>query len=275
MNKKTETGSVIFVKLGGGLIAPKDWEEQTPDFGVIRRLAGEIKEGMKGRNDLLVLGNGAGNFAHNAAQKYETAKGFEDDDVVKKIGACITQLIAAKLNKLVVEELIRVGVSAAAVAPHDLILAKGKTLSEVYVNSVEVMLRKGIVPVVYGDVIWDEINGCVIFSTETVLGILAGELKKRGWKINNIVQVSREDGVWDSDKKLISKIDLGNWENLQKELVENVGADVTGGMRHKVETSLEIAEKIGVETWIISGRAVGRLEGVLKGGKVSGTIISN
>ena len=86
-----------------------------------------------------------------------------------------------------------------------------------------------------------------------------------------IVQVSREEGVWDRQGLIIPEINKSNWEVIKQDVGGAEGSDVTGGMLHKVEESLEIARDCGVKTWIISGAVPGRLKDLLQGKRVPGT----
>jgi len=49
--------------------------------------------------------------------------------------------------------------------------------------------------------------------------------------------------------------------------------DVTGGMRHKIEESLEMAQKSGISSVIICGKTEGNLEKAMSGEVVTGTEI--
>jgi isopentenyl phosphate kinase len=66
---------------------------------------------------------------------------------------------------------------------------------------------------------------------------------------------------------------LVNWEYIKKDVMGSKGIDMTGGMLHKVEESMEIATKYGVKTQIISGKVKGRLLKVLKNEDAMGTVI--
>jgi isopentenyl phosphate kinase len=66
---------------------------------------------------------------------------------------------------------------------------------------------------------------------------------------------------------------LVNWEYIKKDVMGSKGIDMTGGMLHKVEESMEIATKYGVKTQIISGKVRGRLLESLKNDEVVGTLV--
>lgn len=226
---------MMLIKLGGGLIAPKHLAEETADVETIRRLARELGQMWEAGQRFVVI-NGSGNFGHSWAKKYDIQHGFERNDEKKRWGAARTQFSASLINKIVVEHLLSVGLPAVSVAPHDL-------KSFVLVGELSAM---GLVPVLYGDVIWDESKGCVIFSGEAIIS----KIVETGLSVQKIIQVSIEKGVWDEEKKIISEINGKNWEHYKKSILGSAGVDVTGGMLHKVEVSLAIADAYKIPTYI-------------------------
>lgn len=239
--------NMILVKLGGGLIAPKEWEEETADIAVIKRLVKEIKDSRK---RALVV-SGSGNFGHKAAKKYgiETSKGVEK-----------VRRSAKKIGEIVTSEMKNAGFDARLVETHKFFQLNQK-----------LNLEKTLV--FYGDVVEINKNKWTIYSGEKIISLLVPTLIERGVKIDKIIQVSKEQGVWDSRKKIIPEINSRNWGKIRKDVFGSEGVDMTGGMLHKVEESLEIAQKYNLKTYIVGGKSAGRLGEILKNDKVTGTLI--
>lgn len=251
---------VTLIKLGGGLIAPKNWPTETADLSTVKRLVSEIiNSKIK-----VVVAVGSGNFAHNAVKKY----GIADEDSVKKV-----REIAIKPGKLVAEEFGLQGEKVELIEPNEIYTVKNGTLEKDGSEEIEKVLSDGKIPVVYGDVIDDEENGWTIFSGERNLEIIIPTLQRKGWIVEKVVQVSREDGVWNKERQIIPEINSSNWEEVKKEITTTPEVDVTGGMMHKIEKSLEIAKNYKVKTWIVSGKVAGRVEKLLKEEEVVGTEI--
>lgn len=239
---------VQLVKLGGGLIAPKNWPAQTADIKTIKRLGKEIKA-YRGQ---LIIGHGGGNFPHSQVGR----------------GPLWTQQAASDLHNIVMREFLDLGLPVASVAPHDIwVASSGKVISSFY-EPIKLLVRQKLIPVVYGDVIWDKTRGSTIFSTETCLGLLVRE-----FRADRIIQVSSEEGVWDENGRVIKEINASNFSQLKSAIGGSRGVDVTGGMLHKVEESLKLAKDLGIETVIISGKVRNRLSQALQGIKVLGTRI--
>lgn len=266
--------NLILVKLGGSLITDKT-KPYTARLGVIRRLGREVKKALlkeKDKSLKLVLFHGAGSFAHVSAAKYKTAGGFSDDR--GRLGACLVHHDAARINQIVIKNLLGAGLPVAMVAPSTLFVTKDQV--PVGMKSMEpvlTLLQIGITPVLYGDVIWDQKRGACIYSGEKSLSLVAGYLKKDGWRVKQAIQVGIEDGVYQADKgKAMPLITTQDFDRISLSLQGSHGTDVTGGMRHKVEEALRLAQK-GIETLIINGKKKGNLEKAILGRPIKGTRI--
>jgi isopentenyl phosphate kinase len=231
---------IILVKLGGGLIAPKDWPSETPDVSVIKRLIKEIEDSQV----KVIVAVGSGNYGHSAVKKY----GIDSQEGVGKV-----RTIARKIGEIVAYE-IR---DSQLVVTHN---------TPWRINGI---LQEGKVPVIYGDVM----GVGEIWSGERCITEMLPELIDGEWKVGRIIQAGIEEGVWDANRNIVPKIDPANWGEINKSVGGSAGTDVTGGMLHKVEESLAIAHKYGIKTWIVSGRVEGRLEKVLRGENVPGTVV--
>ncbi len=271
---------LLFLKIGGGVITDK-----TKRYGLLEdilvQLAREIATGYEQLEDTdLVIGNGAGSFAHYSAHEYRTAEGFVDER--SQIGAGWVRYDAIKLNQLVFEELLRVGVPVFSFAPSSLITVDNGRAEHVCMEGVETALAKGMVPLVYGDVVIDKTKGCGIYSTEMVFAELAKRLVTQYEEVK-VIHVSSEDGIYKNSKckKLGARVDpdevveLITNKNFAKvtSLVDGShGIDVTGGMLHKVQECLELTQ-IGIKSQIVSGLVEGRVKMAMLSQKVIGTRI--
>src|SRR5688572_23362278 len=105
----------VFVKLGGSLLTDKRGREE-PRHEVIRRLAQEIQRARLERPDLrLVLGHGSGSFGHHFAATHGTRDGVAGPE--QWMGFARTADAAARLNRIVVAELLAAGVPAWSIQP--------------------------------------------------------------------------------------------------------------------------------------------------------------
>jgi len=256
--------NLIFVKLGGSLITDKS-KPYTARMDVIKRLCREIHEARSKKKITLLIGHGGGSFPHVSAQKYQTHRGVINEKSWE--GFAKVQDDASKLNRIIVSSLIDAGENAISVQPSASCIAHNDRIIEWYTNPIKTSLAKGIIPVPYGDVCLDRKKGCCIISTEEILRFLAKNLKPQ-----RVIMVGKVDGVFDSKGNVIKKISKDNLSSVRKALLSSDGvADVTGGMVHKVEKSLEI----GVEVEIINGLKPSILKRSLMGEKGLGTTIKS
>ena len=132
------------------------------------------------------------------------------------------------------------------------------------------------VPLLYGDVAFDERQGCTIVSTEELFAWLA-----QGMDVQRVVMVGQVDGVYDRDPMLnpdavpVPRITPDSFERLRTQLGGSHAVDVTGGMLTKVEAMVALVSSGRVQrVHLVSGRRAGALKQVLSGEAAgSGTVI--
>ena len=236
---------------------------------MIKRLAEEIHSSKKDSHNDLIVGHGGGSYPHIPANKYQVHKGLKDSVDFK--GVPLVQDAAARLNRLVVSELINAGENGISIQPSASILAKSSKIIKWDVRIIQEMLKLNLLPVVYGDVVIDVGQRYSIVSTEEIFFYLANNLD-----IKRIVIGSDVDGVIDNSSKSGKKVDIitpsdRKWISASLRGAKTI--DVTGGMRSKVELLLFLAEEKGVESEILNATKPGLLELALRGKKGTGTII--
>jgi isopentenyl phosphate kinase len=254
--------NLIFLKIGGALITKR--KPYTLNLKKIKEIAKEIVSLRKKYKFKLLIGNGAGSFAHVSAKKFRTKEGYINKK--SKIGHCIVEDDASTLNRILVKELIRAGEKAISVQPSAFIFCSKKKIKSFFLDPIKNYLKSDLVPVVFGDVISDEKLGCTILSTEEIFKLLA-----KFFKPKKIILMSDVEGVYDTKGKVIPEINKENFLKIQKFLKGADKIDVTGGMAQKVKEAMEMAKE-GSEVFIIGGKR-GNLEMCLKNKKVGTKII--
>jgi isopentenyl phosphate kinase len=258
---------LILIKLGGSLITDKN-NPFTANYAVLRKLCVEIKTISENQDYLFIVGHGSGSFGHTTAKLYQTQKGFLNEK--SPFGMALVQDSAAQLNRIVVKQLLEEQVKAYSVSPSSSVVTKNGKIIRWSLEAIINLLEKGLLPVVYGDVVVDERRGCAITSTEILLNYLALNLKK-DYRIEKIIYLGDTDGVWDENGEIIPIITPKIYEEMKKNFGSSKGIDVTGGMEHKMSEAVEIA-KTGIEVIIANGNKPGILKKIVSGEKV-GTVI--
>jgi isopentenyl phosphate kinase len=265
-----ETGLVL-VKLGGSVITDK-----SIPFAArrdrIRRLAREISRSRKKTGVRLIVGHGGGSFPHTQAEEFQTHRGIIDAKSYR--GIALVQDAAARLHRIVVQTLLEEGENAISIQPSAAAMSDNSRIIDWDLRPVEKILAHGLVPVVYGDVGMDVTQGCCILSTEEIFRYIATKLP-----VERIVIGSNVNGVYDKDPQLpdakqIPVITLENFKEISSSLGGSPDMDVTGGMKTKVTTLLEIVGiKNNICCRITDITESNTLERALCGEEVSGTII--
>ena len=268
---------LVFLKLGGSLITDKT-QAYTPRLDVLNELARQIATALHEDMSLaLVLGHGSGSFGHTAAREYRTRDGLSglaaSDQPRYWNGFSQVWFQASTLNRMVMEALQRAEIPALALAPVSAVTTRDGQVSQWNLTPLKAALAAHIVPVVYGDVIFDEVRGGTILSTEDLFEHLARELRPE-----RILLAGLEAAVWadyPERKQRLEKITPASFENIKSHVGASHGADVTGGMESKVRQMLALAAEIpGLTVQIFSGEEIGNIQKTLAGEK-PGTILAS
>ena len=253
---------LAFLKLGGSLITDKT-RPYTPRPEILEALAGQVAAALQENPDLrLVLGHGSGSFGHPAASQFDTRRGVSGPAAWQGIAEVWYQ--ASALNRLVVEALRQAGLPAVTFSPAASVTAHdGKPfIWDLY--PVKSALDNGLLPVIHGDVIFDDVRGGTILSTEDLFAHLACSLHP-----GRILLAGLEAGVWadfPARTNLLAEITPGTFAQQAPRLESAAGTDVTGGMRAKVTDMLALVEQLpGLEVLIFSGLEPGSVRRTLSG----------
>jgi isopentenyl phosphate kinase len=263
---------LVFLKLGGSLITDKE-VEATARPEVIRRLAGEVRRALDRCPELrLVLGHGSGSFGHMVAQRYQVQGGCTDWR-----GYAWTGAAATRLNRIVTDAFLEVGVPAVSIQPSASARCHGGELMGLDVHPVEEVLKHGLVPLVYGDVALDELWGTTIASTEAIFAYLARQLRpQRILLLGEVQGVYSADPRLDPEARLMPVIQASRVEEARSALSGSHAVDVTGGMQSKVQLMVDLVRELpGVRVHLFSGLVPGLLESALcDPGVDAGTVIT-
>ena len=262
---------VVFVKVGGGLLAPKDkkYELNTQD---LKELARQFKQVRQAFPEIaFVLGNGAGSFGHLPAVEYNF-KGKIGEEKLFAAGFIHRKVV--ELNTHFATYLQEEEVSSFQFSPASFITASKGEVVKVNSEPIFSVLKLGVIPLVFGDVVPDEAYNFSIVSTEKIFKALVLKALEKKYKVERVIHIGNYPGVLSSSGDVIGKIKAPEFEKIEKDLWAAEGKDITGGMRHKVKEACFLAEK-GIEINIIGfSYKENNLLRVLKGKSVGTRIIS-
>ena len=269
---------LIFLKLGGSLITDKD-KPYTPRQDALTRLANEIATVLDTNPGLqLVLGHGSGSFGHAAAEKYKFTSGASNADAIQReankdfwAGVSEIRYQATRLNGLVMDSLREAGLNGIPFPPSASIVARDTKILSWNTEPIRIAIKNKLLPVIFGDVVFDETRTATILSTERLFAHLTEIFNP-----NRILLAGREDGVWREYPKrteVISRITNRSLEEALAWIRGSASADVTGGMRSKViQMSDLVRAKPGLSVQIFSGMQPGNVSRALLGETI-GTMV--
>ncbi len=265
-----KNSNLVFIKLGGSLITDKA-QPLTPRQEVIKRCAAEIAQAKQNHPDFkLLIGHGSGSFGHAIADQYQTQDGVQGETAWQ--GFAEVWAAARSLDQIVMEEFAADDLPVIAFPPSAGIIAKDGKLQSWDISPLKTALSHNLIPVVYGDVIFDTAMGGTIFSTEKIFQYLADVLHPQ-----RILLAGSDPGVYvhpGKSDEIVKHISSKTINQILPALSGSENADVTGGMAAKVHLMLEILQKHpDIEVLIFSGLTPGNIQCALQGENL-GTLIT-
>jgi isopentenyl phosphate kinase len=217
-----------------------------------------------------VLGHGSGSFGHGPARRWGTRAGVRSPE--EWLGFAEVWRAAQALNRLVLDALSAAGLPAIAFPPSAAVTARDGQVAAWDLDPIRRAMQAGLLPVIYGDVVFDTERGGTILSTEDLFAHLARQLRP-----GRLLLAGLEPGVWadfPACTRLIAEITPQDLPALEGALGGSAAPDVTGGMASKVKSVMALAQEIpGLEALVFSGETPGSLRRALLGERV-GTILT-
>lgn len=236
---------VKILKIGGSIITDKS-KSSCPRSPEIVRISKEIASSPSG----LVLVHGAGSFGHMPAKKYGLPGRFSPE------GVRVTHASVLKLNEMVVEALSRAGANPVPVSPFNCTVLRSGRIKSMELSPLKEMLRRGMLPVLHGDVAMDSEKGAGIVSGDQLVSYLSRNLKAEIAAIGTNV-----DGVI-LDGRVLRVVTEEDFSSLK--FGPGSGVDVTGGMKGKLKELLDLAGE-GTESQIFNASRPGQIERAIQG----------
>ena len=227
---------MIFLKLGGSLITDKA-KPETAREEVISGLSAEIAALYERSPDKrLLIGHGSGSFGHHEAAKHGTPNGVWSAS--DWLGYARVWQAARRLNQLIIQSLTEHDLPIVCFPPSASAVCRHGRLVSMSTGPLTSALTSGIIPVIHGDVAFDEALGGTIVSTEEVFLFLSRLLQPE-----RILLAGREPGVFSdpqNPESLLEKVHERDLPDLRFDAAN--GTDVTGGMHAKVKQALAMAK---------------------------------
>jgi len=251
---------MFILKLGGSVITDKSVENSFKK-DIVERLALEIKKANK---EVIII-HGAGSYGHILAKKYDLNNGYKNEE--QKLGFAKTHTNVQHLNTIILKSLQEKNIAAVSIPPHAIMKLDDHKPLKIDFEIFNDCIKQGFTPVTFGDVILDKKLGFSICSGDLLIEILSKQFKPE-----MVIFVIDEEGLYTSNPKTDKNANFieNDLEKLSTSM--NGHADVTRGMKGKIETIKNIANH-GIDTVILNGNKPDRLFKVLVGEKTKCTKI--
>ncbi len=230
---------IIFIKWGGSLITDKS-KPFTPNLEVIDSLSQQLKKITTERPELnIILGHGSGSFGHSVGNIFNTRNGVRTKE--EWHGFSKVWFAARDLNSYVIQSLQQHNLPSITFPPSTFMNSSDGKENSIFLSTITSALNANLIPVIHGDVIFDDKLGGTILSTEDIFFMLT-----KYFQPNKILLAGIEPYIWEDfpkNTKPIKLIKTNTFDKLQTKLKGSSNIDVTGGMSEKVRIMTEVIKK--------------------------------
>ncbi len=264
--------ALIILKLGGSAITYKRRNIPKVRPNVIRMAAEEIKRAKEEKDFNLIVVHGAGPYGHKFVTEYGIDNGLKTSEHFE--GFVKTHNSMEELNRIVVDEFVKVGLLGFPVQPSVCIVQENKKIVSFDTSIIKSLLElnSGIIPIMYGDMVLDRELKASVVSGDAIIAYLAKELgAERVLFGTNVPGIHDKDPRTNKDAEIISNINEENVDDVLLKVSETKDVDVTGGMKGKLVEVLKTLQ--GVNVLIFNVTEKENLYNALAGKDVEGTEI--
>ncbi|MFX1376519.1 MAG: isopentenyl phosphate kinase [Promethearchaeota archaeon] len=243
--------NVLLLKLGGSLLTDKE----RPLF-IREDIVKSTIQQIINANEKIILIHGGGSFGHPLAKKYNILKGLNTSVPNQILGLAETHQAMVKFNSYLVNLFLVNNYPALSIQPSSIFIRDVEKILTTSIDIIETMLELNILPILYGDIIFDRKGSFSIISGDQIIFELCKKLKK--YQVSKVIFAIEMDGIFINDKdskdkgiKLVSEILSNELEHLD---LANLGKkiDVTGGIEGKINSIKQICN-FNIPVQLING----------------------
>ena len=259
----TQMSPITVVKFGGSAVTDKS-KICMPRLDVIHGAAGEISSYA---NNLVLL-HGGGSFAHPFATKRLMSSGFKSAEQLERVSEIEMNL--DQLTRILGVALLLRKRPFVPIHPMNFITLRDRRMRGLFLRPIILALKRGIMPLINGDMAFDEKRGFVVVSADRIASLLGEKLS-----VSKVLFGCDVDGVYHSalhqskGSPVIREVNRTNYARVLKGLKGST-IDASGGMEGKVREALKLA-RLGVESCIFNLTTPGNLTQLLEDDSGVGT----
>jgi len=262
---------LYILKIGGSVCTEKAKNVCEARAGVIRQIALEIKAAQAEKEFKLILVHGAGPFGHKLVSGYGINNGVRTGRQVEGFVRTHNSMLA--LNKIFLDIFSEEGLNVVSIPPLACIVQSGKKIRRFDYSLVKKLLDVSIIPVLHGDMVFDDRLGASVVSGDAIIPFLAKKLgAKKVFFGTDVAGIFTADPKRHPGAKLIKKIHPRNMGETLLKVSGSSAVDVTGGMKGKL---LELKSILGgIEVFVFDSTKNGNVLNLLLGKTIPGTKIT-
>jgi isopentenyl phosphate kinase len=266
---------ITILKLGGSLLTDKAIPYKVRE-GILDSIALEVAECMDlGLIEQLLLIHGVGSFGHPPVIEYKLYEGFKDVNQLFNLSK--TQSIVSKLRSMIVDSFIKAGIPVNLMYTSSMLVKKEGKIATFAFDALKGFLSLGMVPLIGGDIVYDEDIGFSVYGGDLFATHITRELGA-----HQLIFASDVEGVYDRDPKLhsdaemIKEISINTIEGIVQGMEGSNNTDITGRMKGKLLSIVAIKDLIkkGLNVSILSMKKPNILKNYLQSNKNLATRIT-
>jgi isopentenyl phosphate kinase len=233
-NFMPEKPPLYILKIGGSVATQKTKNAFETNAKLLVQIAEQIKKAMDQKFFSLIVVNGAGPFGHMNVINYNINNGIESGKNFE--GFCKTVADCSRINLVVSYALQKAGIKSYPLPSSSVVIQENKKIKQFSTVLIESLLQLRVVPVMNGTMCPDtKIRGSVV-SGDAIIAYLAKQFNASAVFMGADVDgIMTADPKQDPDAKLIPEINRKNFSEVMKSVGGASTADVTGGMKGKIE----------------------------------------
>ena len=241
--------SITLIKLGGSLLTDKN-KPFSIRRDIVTKTINQIIESQK----LVIIIHGGGSFGHPIAKDYKLQEGRNRIIKEQELGLVETHAAMEELNQFIVDAFLVEKKPVLSFQPSAMFFKKrGKTTLK-GIEQIEMSLELGIIPILYGDIVYNTNQFFSILSGVEIITQLCKSLRK--FKVNKVIFGMEKDGIYiqeeDSEENILAE-DILDTEIPHLKLAHfSDKIDVTGGIHGKLKAITKITE-LGIPVQIVNG----------------------
>ena len=249
--------SIDIVKIGGSIITKKENYKH-----IVKESITLIADILVKSEQNYIIVHGAGSYGHVIAKKYQIKTGYDSREQITGVVKIRSDM--NELNSIIVETFVEKGINAIGMQTSAMVVKNNIGDYSTFIEPLLNTLKLGIIPVLYGDVIFDTKNGFTILSGDSLCTLLAQKMNAK-----RVIFLTDVDGIYGKrtpteDYHLLDVIEKAALDSIELEILTNTDKiDVTGEMDGKIKEIKEMSNYVD-EVIIVNGLLPERVLAVLK-----------